>query len=235
MLLEVKELTAGYGRATILHGVDVEVDRGEVVCIIGPNGAGKSTVLRAVIGQIRPGGGEVAFKGVDVKNLGPDRKSRLGMMFIPQGRNVFPSLTVRENLDLAGFALKDRGVLEDRVREVYRAFPWIEGRRREPARSLSGGQRQMLALARIMLLSPELVLLDEPSLGLAPLIVEEIFKHIRYLNERGTSFLLVEQNARKGLASAHRGYVLEQGKNRMAGAGDELLASREVQRLYLGG
>jgi ABC-type branched-subunit amino acid transport system ATPase component len=235
MLLEVDGLTAGYGRAVILHGIGLWVDEGEVVTIIGPNGAGKSTVLRAVSGQLIPRQGKVRFMGRNVTRLSPEAKNAAGLTFIPQGRNVFPGLSVRENLELAGFILKDNGLLKSRINEVYEAFPWIGERRNEPARSLSGGQRQILALSRIILLGPRLVLLDEPSLGLAPLVVEEIFETIRLLNERGVSFLLVEQNARKGLSAAHRGYVLEQGMNRMTGSGCELLDSPEVQRLYLGG
>jgi ABC-type branched-subunit amino acid transport system ATPase component len=235
MLLEVEGLTAGYGRAVILHDIDLWVDDGEVVTIIGPNGAGKSTVLRAVSGQLRPREGKIRFMGKNITRLSPEAKNSLGLTFIPQGRNVFPGLSVRENLELAGFILKDNGLLKSRMDEVYEAFPWIRERVNEPARTLSGGQRQILALSRIILLGPRLVLLDEPSLGLAPLIVEEIFETIRLLNGRGVSFLLVEQNARKGLSAAHRGYVLEQGMNRMTGSGSELLDSPEVQRLYLGG
>jgi ABC-type branched-subunit amino acid transport system ATPase component len=235
MLLEVEGLYAGYGHARILHGVDLRVDDGEVVTIIGPNGAGKSTVLRALAGQLTPQAGAVRFMGGDVTRLGPEPKNAMGMTFIPQGRNIFPGLSILENMELAGFVVGDRDLLGNRMQEAYAAFPWIYDRRHESARSLSGGQRQMLALARIILLAPKLVLLDEPSLGLAPLVVEEVFKTVRSLNEGGVSFLLVEQNARKGLAAAHRGYVLEQGENRMTGSGAELLDSPEVQRLYLGG
>jgi ABC-type branched-subunit amino acid transport system ATPase component len=235
MLLDVQQVSAGYGKSRILNQVDLWVDKGEVVTIIGPNGAGKSTVLRTVAGQLRPQEGRVVFDGRDVSRLSPEAKNDLGLTFIPQGQNAFPGLTVQENLELAGFIIKDKAALKERMDDVFQAYPWIEERRRESARSLSGGQRQALALARIMLLRPKLVLLDEPSLGLAPLVVDEIFQSIKKLNEKGVSFLIVEQNARKGLSAAHRGYVLEQGANRMTGTGAELLDSPEVQKLYLGG
>lgn len=235
MLLEVEGLCAGYGRSRILHGVDLQVDDGEVITIIGPNGAGKSTVLRAVAGQLTPQAGTVRWSAQDITRLGPEDKNALGLTFIPQGRNIFPGLSVRENMELAGFVLKDPNKLRRRMDEACETFAWIRDRYDESARSLSGGQRQMLALARIILLGPRLVLLDEPSLGLAPRVVEEVFDSIALLNARGVSFLLVEQNARKGLAAAHRGYVLEQGANRLRGSGAELLDSPDVRRLYLGG
>lgn len=235
MLLEVIDLVAGYGRITILHGVNLKVHRGEIVCLIGPNGAGKSTVLRAVCGQIRCSGGRVLLDSSDITNLDTGQKGRHGLIFIPQGENIFPNLTLEENLEMAGFLIGEGGLLKERIAKVFELYPWIRERRNRPARELSGGQRQLLALARIFILEPRLVLLDEPSLGLAPLVVEEVFDQIKQLNERGIAFLLVEQNARKGLSVSHRGYVLEQGVNRLQGTGAELLATSEVQRLYLGG
>lgn len=235
MLLEVRELLAGYGRMTILNGVQLQVDAGEIVCLIGPNGAGKSTVLRAVIGQIRPTGGRVLLQGADVTALGPREKGGSGMIFVPQGENIFPNLSLQENLEMAGFVVGDREVLRERVNRVLDRYPWMAERRDQPARNLSGGQRQLLALARTALVQPRLVLLDEPSLGLAPVIIEEVFAQIVAMNRAGVSFLLVEQNARKGLSVSHRGYVLEQGRNRLEGTGDALLVNPAVQRLYLGG
>lgn len=235
MLLEVGDLVAGYGRMTILHGVHLQVDAGEIICLIGPNGAGKSTVLRAVIGQIRPTGGRVVLAGSDVTTLGPREKSDSGMIFVPQGENIFPTLSIEENLEMAGFVLNDPDTLRKRVAQVLEHYPWMAERRHRLARELSGGQRQVLALARTSLLRPKLVLLDEPSLGLAPVIIEEVFEQILELNRSGVSFLLVEQNARKGLSVAHRGYVLEQGRNRLEGSGQSLLVNSDVQRLYLGG
>jgi len=235
MLLEVDQLTAGYGPVTVLHQVSLGLSEDEIVCIIGPNGAGKSTVLRAVAGQIEPSGGKVIFRGEDVIHLNMEKKGRKGLIFIPQGNNIFPNLTVLENLEIAGSILRDSDRLCHGIERVLEKLPMINERKKRPARELSGGQRQMLALSRILILHPRLVLLDEPSLGLAPLVVDLIFKEIQEMNRTGISFLLVEQNARKGLSVSRRGYVLELGKNRLTGTGQELLNNKDVQRLYLGG
>jgi ABC-type branched-subunit amino acid transport system ATPase component len=199
-----------------------------------PNGAGKSTVLRVVAGQLQPTMGKVSFEGVDVSRCGCSEKIKKGILFVPQGRNVFPSLSLQENLNLSKIFISD-ALFEQRMESVLTTFPWMRDKLSDVAGSLSGGLRQMLALSRILLLSPKLVLLDEPSLGLSPLIVDEVFSIIASLNEKGISFLLVEQNARKGLSAAHRGYVLESGQNRLTGSGSNLLEDPEVQRLYLGG
>lgn len=235
MLLEVDQLTAGYGPVTVLHQVCLGLSEGEIVCIIGPNGAGKSTVLRAVAGQIEPSGGKVIFRSEDVIHLNMEKKGRKGLIFIPQGNNIFPNLTVLENLEIAGSILRDSERLSHGIERVLEKFPMINERKKRPARELSGGQRQILALSRILILQPRLVLLDEPSLGLAPLVVDLIFKEIQEMNRTGISFLLVEQNARKGLSVSHRGYVLELGRNRLTGTGQELLNNKDVQRFYLGG
>lgn len=235
MLLELDGLTAGYGPITVLYGVSLGLSHGEIVCIIGPNGAGKSTVLRAISGQITPEGGRVIFDHADVTREGLREKGRKGLIFIPQGDNIFPSLSVLENLEIAGSILRDHERLRRAIEEVLEEFPMIMEKRDRPARELSGGQRQILALSRILMLRPRLVLVDEPSLGLAPRVVDYIFREIREMNRKGVSFLLVEQNARKGLSVSHRGYVLELGRNRLTGTGQELLRSEDVQRLYLGG
>lgn len=235
MLLDIDQLTAGYGPITILHKVSLGLSDGEIVCIIGPNGAGKSTVLRAVSGQIIPEGGRVIFDRDDVTRDGLSEKGRKGLIFIPQGENIFPNLSVLENLEIAGSILRDNERLRRAIENVLEEFPMIMEKRNRPARELSGGQRQILALSRILILHPRLALLDEPSLGLAPLVVDYIFKEIQEMNKKGISFLLVEQNARKGLSVSHRGYVLELGRNRLTGTGQELLNSKDVQRLYLGG
>jgi branched-chain amino acid transport system ATP-binding protein len=235
MLLEVDQLTAGYGPVTVLHQVSLGLSEGDIVCIIGPNGAGKSTVLRAVAGQIEPSGGKISFRGEDVIHLDMEKKGRKGLIFIPQGNNIFPNLTVLENLEIAGSILRDSKRLCHGLERVLEKFPMINGRKKRPARELSGGQRQILALSRILILHPRLVLLDEPSLGLAPLVVDFIFKEIQEMNRTGISFLLVEQNARKGLSVSRRGYVLELGRNRLTGTGQDLLNNKDVQRLYLGG
>ena len=235
MLLEFDNVTAGYGPLTVLHDVSLSVSRGEIVCIIGPNGAGKSTVLRAIVGQIRPDAGSVRFKSQDITGVSSEEKGRRGLIFIPQGENIFPNLTVLENLEMAGLLLPDSRKLHGAIDKALDTFPTIKEMKTRAARELSGGQRQILALCRILILQPQLALLDEPSLGLSPLVVDLIFKEIQRMNQNGISFLLVEQNARKGLSISHRGYVLELGQNRLTGTGQELLNNPEVRRLYLGG
>ena len=235
MLLEAEELTAGYGPVNVLHEVSLHLSTHEIVCIIGPNGAGKSTVLRAISGQILPRAGRIRFDDRDITQDGLRQKAMDGLIFIPQGENIFPNLTVLENLEIAGGLLQDKHRLRHGIEAVWQAFPVIREKRHDPARALSGGQRQLLALSRALMLSPKLALLDEPSLGLAPLVVNTIFEEIARMNRQGIAFLLVEQNARKGLSVSHRGYVLELGQNRLTGNGDELLKNPEVQRLYLGG
>ena len=235
MLLECENITAGYGPLTVLSAVSLQVDRGEIVCIIGPNGAGKSTVLKTVAGQIRPAAGTIRFDGRDITGVDIREKGRRGLIFIPQGENIFPNLTVMENLEMAGLLLSNTRHLDGAIERALAVFPALREMKARFARELSGGQRQMLALCRILILEPRLVLLDEPSLGLSPLVVNLIFEEIQRMNQDGISFLLVEQNARKGLASCHRGYVLELGRNRLTGAGEALLKDPAVLRLYLGG
>ena len=235
MLLEFDKITAGYGPVTVLNDVSLSISTGEIVCIIGPNGAGKSTVLKTIAGLIRPGAGAIRFQGKDITGLGIEEKGRRGLIFIPQGENIFPNLTVLENLEMAGLLLTDSRELHRAIDKPLDTFPAIKEMKTHPARELSGGQRQILALCRILILQPHLVLLDEPSLGLSPLVVDLIFKEIQQMNQSGISFLLVEQNARMGLSVSHRGYVLELGRNRLAGTGLALLNNPEVRRLYLGG
>ncbi len=233
-MLQLNSITAGYGELTVLSDLSISLDKGETVCLIGPNGAGKSTVLRVVAGQLQPTSGSVTFDGKDISTTDCLTKIEMGILFIPQGRNVFPSLTIMENLRLSRLFISEQ-LFEQRLESVVTFFPWMKEKLGHPAGSLSGGLRQMLALSRIQLLHPRLVLLDEPSLGLSPLIVDEVFSIIADLNKQGISFLLVEQNARKGLFASHRGYVLESGRNRLTGTGTDLLNNPEVQKLYLGG
>lgn len=235
MLLTAENLTAGYGRISVLDAVSLEVGEGEVVAIIGPNGAGKSTVLRTIAGQLMPSAGRVMFDGQDVTRWNSAKKTGAGLVFVPQGANIFPRLTVRENLELAGHHVGDAGLLRARISALFERQPWMAERAGAPAETLSGGQRQMLALGHAILLDPKLILLDEPSLGLGPAIVEEVFARIRSFNETGTTVLLVEQNARKALSIAERAYVLEQGKNALSGTGKALLHDPQVKHLYLGG
>lgn len=235
MLLDVACITAGYGEAPVIENVSLSVEAGEIVAIIGPNGAGKSTVLRTLAGQLVPKSGTVRYAGEDITRLGIADRGRRGLVFIPQGMNIFPSLTVRENLEIAGMLLDAAAERRKAVRAALDHYPALGRKRHNHARSLSGGERQLLALCRIRILKPRLVLLDEPSLGLAPLLVNHIFEEILDMTRLGVSVLLVEQNARKALSISHRGYVLELGLNRLAGTGRQLLADDEVRRLYLGG
>jgi ABC-type branched-subunit amino acid transport system ATPase component len=235
MLLEVDRITAGYGRALVLQDVSVVVAPGEIVAIIGPNGAGKSTLLRTVAGQLIPEAGAVRYCGQDVTRMGIAERGRRGLMFVPQGMNIFPNLTVRENLEIAGLLLADDAARRRAVRDALDHYPAIGRKQDHYGRDLSGGERQLLALSRTRILRPRLVLLDEPSLGLAPLLVDHIFDEISQMTRLEVSVLLVEQNARKALSVSHRGYVLELGRNRLTDTGSRLLHNPDVQRLYLGG
>jgi len=234
IVLEVHQLVAGYGKSEVLHGVSLEVAAGEIVTMVGANGAGKSTLLRSIFGLTDIHGGVIKFKGTVITGLPPHAITAYGLALVPQERNVFPSLTVRENLEMGGFTV-DRATLEERIERVFERFPRLRERQRQKAGTLSGGERQMLAIGRGLMTSPELLMLDEPSLGLAPKIVEAVFEQIRLIREGGTTVFLVEQNARRALAIADRAYVLELGRIRHQGSGQELLNDPEVQRAYLGG
>ena len=232
VVLQATDLTAGYGEIEILHGVSLRVEAGEIVAVIGPNGAGKSTLLKAIFGIIPRRAGRVQLADEDVTGLGPDRIVKKGMSYVPQTENVFPSLTIDENLEMAAYVSRN-GLREHRER-VYTMFPDLASRPRERASRLSGGQRQMLALARALMLDPRILLLDEPSASLSPKMVEVIFEKIGEINRSGTAILLVEQNAREALSFSHRGYVLAMGENRLEGEAKSLLNDKEVARLYLG-
>lgn len=233
-MLEVVDLIAGYGKLEVLHGVSLRVAPGEIVCIIGANGAGKSTVLRSVYGLTAVWSGQIRFAGEKLTGLKPHLVARKGLGFVPQGRNIFPSLSVRENLELGAYAYRD-GTIGDRLQQVYGYFPLLQKRAGQKAGTLSGGERQMLAIGRALMAHPRMLLLDEPSLGLAPRLVEHLFERIQAINADGTPVLMVEQNARRALAIAHRGYVLELGRNRFEGPGQALLQDEQVRKLYLGG
>jgi branched-chain amino acid transport system ATP-binding protein len=233
-LLEVRDLRVHYGAIEVLRGISLSVSRGEVVALIGANGAGKTTTLRAVSKMLRPSGGTVRFEGEEVTRLPSHALVARGMAHAPEGRGIFLNLTVRENLELGAYLRRDRaGVARDAER-AYQLFPILAERRSQVAGTLSGGEQQMLAVARALMSSPRLMLLDEPSLGLAPQLVERIFGVLREVNEGGVALLLVEQNAHKALQLAHRAYVLETGCVVMQGTGKELLASPEVRKAYLG-
>ncbi len=231
-VLRVQDVVAGYGEVEILHGVSIAVSEAEIVAVIGPNGAGKSTLLKAIFGLVSVHGGRVELVGRDVTNMAPDRIVQSGMSYVPQTENVFPSLTINENLEMGAYVRRDG--LRDRLERVYGLFPDIASRRGERAGRLSGGQRQMLALARALMLDPKILLLDEPSASLSPKMVDSIFEKIGEINRGGTAILLVEQNAKEALSFARRAYVLAMGENRFEGEAKEMLDNEEVGKLYLG-
>lgn len=233
--LEATDIYAGYGKIEVLHGASIRAAAGEIICIIGPNGSGKSTLLKTVFGLIKPTKGTVSFDGRDVTRLDPEQKVPLGIAFIPQGRNVFPSLTVRENLEMGGTALNSEKAVRLAIEEAVEAYPLLKGKIRERAGNLSGGEKQILSLARADMVKPGLILMDEPSIGLSPKMIDEVYEKIGEINRRGTTFAIVEQNARKALSIAHRGYVLDLGKTRLEDTGAGLLDNEEVKKLYLGG
>ena len=232
-LLEVENVYAGYIRdLNILQGISIKVYPGELVAIIGPNGAGKSTLAKAVFGLLTPNQGQINFKGESIAGLKSDQIVRRGMGYVPQISNVFPSLTVEENLEMGAF-VRDVS-LQPLKDEIFANFPRLAERRRQRAGTLSGGERQMLAMGKALMLQPSLLLLDEPSAALSPILVNSVFEQIKQINQSGTAIVLVEQNARKALAMADRGYVLEAGRDRFEGRGADLLNNPKVGELYLG-
>jgi branched-chain amino acid transport system ATP-binding protein len=234
MFLEARELVSGYGDAIIVDGASLEMSEGEMVTIIGPNGAGKSTFLKTIVGLLRVREGRVVFQGEDVTDLSAEEAIDHGICFVPQSDNVFGGLTVRENLKMGGWSLDDDAVFEERVQEVYERFPELADRPDALAGNLSGGQQQMVAMGAGLMLDPDLLILDEPSAGLAPDLVDEMFEKVAEINDSGTSILMVEQNARRALEESDRGVVLDMGEDRLRGTGAELLDSEEVAELYLG-
>ncbi len=234
-ILTLDHVVAGYGAGDILKGVDLHVEPGTVACLIGPNGAGKSTVLKSVSGLVRPRRGSVTFDGRRIDTLSPKARLLLGIVHVPQDRSLFPNMTVWDNLLMGGHAIKDRKVIRERLAHAMEVFPLCARRAREHAGSLSGGEQKQVELARTLVLDPRLVLLDEPSIGLDPMARHQVFTSIRQLAEDGRTVLLVEQNARSGLAASDRGAVLEAGVVRLEAPAGELLDDPEVARLYLGG
>lgn len=235
-MLVLEKVVAGYiPGVDILRGVSLHVEKGEMVCLVGPNGAGKSTVMRAISGLLKPRSGRVVFNGKELNGMRPDQILAEGIAQVPQGHSVFPKMTIHENLLMGAYTVKDRGSIAARLDKVYRLFPFLKQRAREKAGNLSGGQQKILEMGRALMLEPPLMMLDEPSLGLAPKTMETLFNTIKDLNNTGLTILMVEQNARQGLAASHRGYVLELGKEKFEGSAQELLNSPEMARLYLGG
>jgi len=234
-LLEVTDLDAHYGRIQALSNVSVRVEEGEIVTLIGANGAGKTTTLRAISGLVRPSRGSVMFAGTNLLKESPDQIVRAGIGHSPEGRRVFPRMSVRENLELGAYTRPSRAEITEDTEYIFSTFPRLRERRDQKAGTLSGGEQQMLAMGRALMCRPKLLLLDEPSLGLSPVLVQTIFQVIREINARGTTILLVEQNARQALSIAARGYVLEVGKIAFEDTGSNLMASAAVQAAYLGG
>lgn len=233
MILEAHNIKAGYGEVEILHGVSIGLDEAEIVSIIGPNGAGKSTLMKTILGILKPIHGKVTFGGHDITGLPPDKIVRQGICYVPQTDNIFPSLTVEENLEMGAFIRKDD--FRERMKEVYEIFPDLREARRQRVRKLSGGQRQMVAMARALMLDPQVLLLDEPSASLSPRLVKLIFEKIVEINQSGVGILMVEQNAREALKLCHRGYVLAMGRKKFEDTGQALLNNEKVGKLYLGG
>jgi ABC-type branched-subunit amino acid transport system ATPase component len=233
-LLELIEVRAGYGGGDILQGVDLRVEEGGLTCIVGPNGAGKSTILRVVSGLLRPSAGSVRFAGESLVGKSPRAILARGIVQVPQERSLFPTMTVWENVRLGAYSLRDRSLVEKRMRTVCETFPLVSERRHDIAASLSGGQQKIVEFARAMMLDPSLLVLDEPSMGLDPKTRALVFKTISALNESGRTLLLVEQNARSGLGIATHGVVMESGRVRLEGPGLDVLNNPEIGRLYLG-
>ena len=232
-LLKVDNIYGGYGSIDILNGVSLEIGMGEIVVVIGPNGAGKSTAMKAIFGLVTLRSGSIHFEGSEITNCPPDLAAQLRIGYVPQERNVFPNLTVHENLEMGAYLRRDdvSGLLE----RIYDIFPPLKEKRGHPARNLSGGQRQMVAMGRALMLEPKLLLLDEPTAGLSPKFRELIFTKVREINQIGVTIMMVEQNARQALDLADRGYVLVMGRNRYEDTGKNVLASREIAHMFLGG
>jgi branched-chain amino acid transport system ATP-binding protein len=233
-LLSIRGLEVSYGNIPALHGIDLEVQQGEIVTLIGANGAGKTTTLRAVSGLLKPRSGHVEFNGTDITGIRPHILVGRGMSHVPEGRGIFANLTVADNLELGAYLRKDK-ISQAELERVFTLFPVLKERIKQNAGTLSGGEQQMLAISRALMAKPTMLLLDEPSLGLAPQMVQTIFRVIREINAEGTTILLVEQNAHMALVTAHRGYVMETGKIILADSTKALLASDRIKKAYLGG
>ncbi|RED51056.1 ABC transporter ATP-binding protein [Aestuariispira insulae] len=233
VLLTIENVTGGYGEADILFDLNMKVHDGEVVVIVGPNGAGKSTAMKSVFGLLKIRGGTITYDGHDITHDTSDAIVRRGICYVPQTNNVFPTLTVHENLEMGAFVRKDD--ISDSLDRIYEFFPPLKEKRKLPAGTLSGGQRQMVAMGKALMLDPKLLLLDEPTAGLSPKYMDQIFSIVKQINELGIGILMVEQNAKQALGLADRGYVLASGKNRYEDTGANLLANREVAEMFLGG
>ena len=234
-LLEVKNLDVHYGVIQAIKDVSFEVNEGEIVTLIGANGAGKTTTMQSIMGLIHPSRGEIYYDGQKINGIPSHKIVKLGMTQVPEGRRIFSELTVYENLLMGAYTRTDKDGIEKDFKAIYTLFPRLEDRRNQIAGTLSGGEQQMLAMGRAIMSKPKLLMLDEPSMGLSPLLVDQVFEIIKHFHETGTTILLVEQNANKSLAISDRAYVLENGKIVLTGTGEELLASEEIKKAYLGG
>jgi ABC-type branched-subunit amino acid transport system ATPase component len=233
-ILEVKDVYSGYGETEVLHGVSIYLNEGEIVTIIGPNGAGKSTLLKTIMGYLPPTRGRILFRDEDVTVLRPDEKVRKGIGYVPQLENVFPSLTVEENLEMGGY-IEDKRRLPERIEGAYELFPVLKERRGQRVRTMSGGQRQMLAMARALMTEPSLLLLDEPSAGLSPKVSAAVFEMIKEIHRREKTIIIVEQDAYQSLGISNRGYVLAMGQKEYEDEAHKILDSRKIREAYLGG
>jgi branched-chain amino acid transport system ATP-binding protein len=233
LLFEVKDLDTGYNNVQVLNAVSLNVNKGEIVALIGSNGTGKSTFVKTVIGWLKPWHGKISFKGRDVSNLPPNQIVRLGIAICPEGRRVFPELTVMENLKMGAYIRKDKGQEED-LAKAFKLFPRLEERKSQASGCLSGGEQQMLALARALMAKPELLLIDELSLGVAPIVIESMIEIVKEIRDLGVAILMIEQNAELALGIADRGYVMETGSIVLQGTGSELLNNENVRKAYLG-
>ncbi|HAG21762.1 MAG: Amino acid/amide ABC transporter ATP-binding protein 2, HAAT family [Synergistales bacterium 53_16] len=234
VLLKVENVHCGYGGIPVIHGVSLEVKEGEIVAIVGANGAGKTTTMRTIAGLMHPWKGKISFNGEDITHSPAHNTLRKGISYVPEGRRLFGKLTVRENLELGAFTSNDRSFIKERMEEVFNLFPILAKREKQLAETMSGGEQQMLAIARGLMIKPSLLMIDELSLGLMPALVEKVMENIVEINKSGTTILLVEQMVQEALEIAHRGYVIQTGRIVLSGTAKELLDSEEVRKAYLG-
>jgi ABC-type branched-subunit amino acid transport system ATPase component len=233
-LLEVNNIVSGYGRTEVLHGVSMYIDQDEIVTIIGPNGAGKSTLFKTIMGYLIPSAGSILFSGEEVTKLEPNKKVESGMAYVPQLENVFASLTVQENLEMGGYS-RDNQTVKKGIERAYSTFPILREKRNKRVHTLSGGERQMLSMSRALMTEPDLLLLDEPSAGLAPKVAEAVFNQIKNLHKEGIGIIIIEQDAYRSLSISNRGYVLAMGQNHFDGSADKILNNEQIREAYLGG
>ncbi|MCH4163304.1 MAG: ABC transporter ATP-binding protein [Lentilactobacillus diolivorans] len=234
-MLQVEKLVVNYGVINAVKGVSFNINQGEIVSLIGANGAGKTTVLKTISGLLKPKSGKIVYENQEIQRQKAPKVVAEGISQVPEGRHIFPGLSVMENLQMGAFLIKDRQKVKQSFDEVFERFPILKQRKNQDAATLSGGEQQMLAMGRALMARPKLILLDEPSMGLAPIFINEIFDIIKEINNHGTTVLLIEQNAKKALSISDRGYVLSTGNVQLTGSGEELLANEEVQKAYLGG